>query len=167
MTGRKIMPRLSVLMENTAAPGFVCEHGLSFLLDCGDTVILFDTGASDAFLANAARMGRDLGKVTHIVLSHGHFDHSGGLAAGLAHITAKKEGRPLPRLIAHPDVTARRRRPLDHPRGPKDLSMPEDARNALASWPATMAREPVRRSMRLMGPWRRRTIALRGRRSGR
>lgn len=138
------MPNLSVLMENTAAQGFACEHGLSFLLDFGDTVILFDTGASDAFLANAARMGCDLGKVTHIVLSHGHFDHSGGLGAGLAHIAAKKAGRELPPLIAHPGVMVNRRRPLDHPKGPKDLGMPDDGRDALRSWPVTASKDPVR-----------------------
>lgn len=138
------MLRLSVLMENTAAEGFACEHGLSFLLDSGDTVILFDTGASSAFLVNAARMACDLGKVTHIVLSHGHFDHSGGLGAGLAHIAAKKAGRELPPLIAHPGVLAHRRRPLDHPKGPKDLGMPEDGRDALASWPVAVSKAPVR-----------------------
>ncbi|SBV97663.1 Metallo-beta-lactamase superfamily protein [uncultured delta proteobacterium] len=138
------MLHLSVLMENTAAEGFACEHGLSFLLDSGDTVILFDTGASGAFLDNAARMGLDLGNVTHIVLSHGHYDHTGGLGAGLAHIAAKKAGRELPPLLAHPAVVINRRRPLDHPKGPKDLGMPEDGRDALRSWPMTVSKDPVR-----------------------
>ena len=137
------MLHLSVLMENSAAEGYACEHGLSFLLDFGDTVILFDTGASDAFLENAARMGCDLGAVTHIALSHGHYDHTGGLGAALRHIAGQKKDGTLPPLIAHPDVLLHRRRPLDHPGGPKDIGMPEDSRRELARWPATYSREPV------------------------
>ena len=138
------MLRLSVLMENTAADGYACEHGLSFLLESDGAVILFDTGASGTFLDNAARMRLDLGSVTHIVLSHGHYDHTGGLGAGLAHIAAARNGKELPPLVAHPGVLARRRRPLDHPQGPKDLGMPGDGRAALTAWPATFSKDPVR-----------------------
>ena len=137
------MLHLSILMENTAADGYFCEHGVSFLLDFGDAVILFDTGASDVFLKNAAKMGCDLGRVTHIVLSHGHFDHTGGLGAALRHIAGKKQKTALPPLIAHPDVLLHRRRPCGHPKGPKELGMPEDSRTALAGWPVTFSREPV------------------------
>ncbi|MCC8194827.1 MAG: MBL fold metallo-hydrolase [Deltaproteobacteria bacterium] len=137
------MLRLSILMENSAADGYVCEHGLSFLLDFGGTVVLFDTGASGAFLENAARMGCDLGAVTHIALSHGHYDHTGGLGPALRHIAAQKNENPLPPLIAHPDVFLKRRRPPGHPAGPKELGMPEDGRAELARWPATYTREPL------------------------
>ncbi len=137
------MLELSVLMENHAAKGFACEHGLSFLLESDDTVILFDTGATEAFLGNAARMGRDLGNVTHIVLSHGHADHTGGLGAALRHIRKQKGGgAPLPPLIAHPGVQAYRKRSAGHPE-PKSLGMPDDARNELAGWPARFSADPV------------------------
>lgn len=138
------MPTLSVLMENSAADGFACEHGLSFLLESDGTAILFDTGATGAFLNNADRMGCDLGSVTHIVLSHGHYDHTGGLGAALGRIRAQKNDKRIPPLIAHPGVLACRRRPPDHPSGPKDIGMPEDGRAALADWPAIFSKKPVK-----------------------
>lgn len=60
--------------------GFWGEHGLSFYIETGDTNILMDTGQSgDVLLHNAGLMGIDLRKVDSIVLSHGHYDHTGGL----------------------------------------------------------------------------------------
>lgn len=138
------MLTLSVLMENSAADGFMCEHGLSFLLEWDDTVLLLDTGATSAFLDNAARMGCNLGTVTHIALSHGHSDHTGGLGAALRHIRRKKGGKNLPPLVAHPGMLAYRRRPLDHPSGLKDIGMPEDGRKALANLPVIFSEKPVR-----------------------
>lgn len=76
---------LQVLMENTAvSDAFVCEHGLSLYVEAGGTRILFDTGRSDAFVQNAAACGVDLSQVDLAVLSHGHYDHGGGLTAFLA-----------------------------------------------------------------------------------
>lgn len=145
------MLTLSVLMENAAASdGFVCEHGLSFFLESDDAAILFDTGPSGAFLGNAARMGCDIAKATHIVLSHGHYDHTGGLGAALGHIRQAGGGRNLPPVIAHPGVTAQRRRPLDSPLGAKDLGIPADGRRELAAWPVTLAREPLRITERIV-----------------
>lgn len=138
------MLHLSVLMENSAADGYAHEHGLSFLLESDGTVILFDAGASAAFLDNAARMGCNLGKVTHIVLSHGHYDHTTGLAQGLRHIAGKRRGSPNPPLIAHPDVLSHRRRESNHPKGPKYLGMPDDSRRELAPWPKILSKNPVR-----------------------
>lgn len=70
---------LSVLSERRAMDGFESEHGLSFLLEVDQHRILFDTGASDLFMRNAARLGTDLDTVDCIVLSHGHWDHGNGL----------------------------------------------------------------------------------------
>lgn len=135
------MLTLSVLMENTAAEGFAAEHGLSFLLESDDATILFDTGQSDAFLDNAIRMGCDLSRVTHIVLSHGHYDHTSGLAAALGHIRARKSGT-APTLYAHPDVLLYRSRAI--PDGTRNLGMPQSARDALAAWPASiLSKTPV------------------------
>jgi 7,8-dihydropterin-6-yl-methyl-4-(beta-D-ribofuranosyl)aminobenzene 5'-phosphate synthase len=76
--------RLVVLVENTASgPGLSAEHGLSFWIEYGDKRILFDTGQSDLFIRNAQTLGINLGRVDAIVLSHGHYDHTGGLAAAL------------------------------------------------------------------------------------
>lgn len=72
--------KVHVLMENTAAqPDFAAEHGLSLLIETGGLRILFDTGASAAFAHNAHKMGVDLRTVDACILSHGHYDHGGGL----------------------------------------------------------------------------------------
>ena len=77
--------RITVLIENTACDERYCaEHGLSLYIETTGKRILFDTGQSDAFLANAARLGIDLRTVDFAVLSHGHYDHGGGLKAFLA-----------------------------------------------------------------------------------
>lgn len=57
------------------------EHGLSFHIEAGGRSILFDTGQSDAFLENARELALDLSRIDAIVLSHGHYDHGGGIVA--------------------------------------------------------------------------------------
>jgi 7,8-dihydropterin-6-yl-methyl-4-(beta-D-ribofuranosyl)aminobenzene 5'-phosphate synthase len=57
----------------------LCEMGLALLVQADDKRILFDTGATSAFLDNAESLSIDLSKVDYVVLSHAHFDHSGGL----------------------------------------------------------------------------------------
>lgn len=76
--------RIVILIENTASgPGLSAEHGLSFWIEYGDKRILFDTGQSDLLIQNAQTLGINLGRIDAIVLSHGHYDHTGGLAAAL------------------------------------------------------------------------------------
>jgi 7,8-dihydropterin-6-yl-methyl-4-(beta-D-ribofuranosyl)aminobenzene 5'-phosphate synthase len=89
--------------------GLMAEHGFSALVSVrtGDTTtsVLFDTGLSpDAMITNADRLGIDISEVNAIVLSHGHFDHAGGLA-GLAR---RRGSRALP-MVVHPGVWTRRR----------------------------------------------------------
>jgi 7,8-dihydropterin-6-yl-methyl-4-(beta-D-ribofuranosyl)aminobenzene 5'-phosphate synthase len=71
---------ITTLIENTQGEhtGLITEHGLSFLIETGKSGILFDTGRSNAFLKNAKLLGKRLDGVEHVVLSHGHYDHSGG-----------------------------------------------------------------------------------------
>lgn len=72
--------RISVLVENTAASDkLAAEHGLSLLLETQSARILFDAGASSVFAENAEAMGIDLSSVDFAILSHGHYDHGGGL----------------------------------------------------------------------------------------
>ena len=74
--------KITVLVENTPRDASIkAEHGLSFFIEAGGKKILLDAGQRDLFLENAAFLGRDLSAVDFAVLSHGHGDHSGGLAA--------------------------------------------------------------------------------------
>ena len=76
--------KVITLMEDTAcAPGFACEHGLSFYIETGDKKLLFDMGQTDLFLQNAQTLGVPLDEVDTAFVSHGHYDHGGGLAAFL------------------------------------------------------------------------------------
>ncbi len=75
---------ITVLVENTAGRrGLLAEHGLAFWIERADRRILLDTGQGMALAHNAERLGIDLSAVTDVVLSHGHYDHAGGLAAAL------------------------------------------------------------------------------------
>jgi 7,8-dihydropterin-6-yl-methyl-4-(beta-D-ribofuranosyl)aminobenzene 5'-phosphate synthase len=75
------MLRITTLVENSPGEhkGLVHEHGLCFHIDTGHDRLLFDTGQSDALLRNAAKLRVDLAAVGRVVLSHGHYDHTGGL----------------------------------------------------------------------------------------
>lgn len=71
---------IKVLAENTRInEEFGAEHGLSLYIDTGRHRILFDMGQSDLFEKNAQKLGVDLREVDLAVLSHGHYDHGGGL----------------------------------------------------------------------------------------
>ena len=70
------------LMDNSPGPdGLVSEHGLSLGISTHGQKILFDTGPSRTFTRNAQLLGYDLAMVDVVVLSHGHYDHGGGLEA--------------------------------------------------------------------------------------
>lgn len=71
---------IKVLSENTAASEeFECEHGLSLHIETDKHRILFDTGVGSLFAENAVRLGVDIGDVDIAIVSHGHYDHGGGL----------------------------------------------------------------------------------------
>lgn len=72
--------KITVLAENSACSGFGCEHGLSMFVETGDRKFLFDCGQTDLFAENAKKLGIDLSQAEFMVLSHGHYDHGGGLA---------------------------------------------------------------------------------------
>lgn len=83
-------------------------HGLSCLITVqrGDIrhTVLFDSGPEDyAFERNTTRLGADLGKVESIVLSHGHWDHSGAMFLALDAIRARNGAREVP-YYAHPGM---------------------------------------------------------------
>ncbi len=77
--------KIYTLIENEKQKntGFLAEHGLSLYFEHGGTRILFDTGASDAFVYNATLLGIDLNKIDVCIISHAHDDHIGGLGSFL------------------------------------------------------------------------------------
>lgn len=76
--------KIAVLTENTSArEDITAEHGLSLYIEADNRRILFDMGQTDAFIKNAEAMGIDLEAVDTAVISHGHYDHGGGLEAFL------------------------------------------------------------------------------------
>ena len=77
--GKKTV-RIVNLIENTEGKaGCISAHGLSFYIESGDRKILMDLGPSEDTLKNAKTLGIDLGAVDTVILSHGHYDHSGGI----------------------------------------------------------------------------------------
>ena len=71
---------IKTLVENTSKTGELkSEHGLSLYIETKKHKLLFDTGSSELYSVNAAKMGVDLAKVDIAVISHGHYDHGGGL----------------------------------------------------------------------------------------
>jgi len=83
------MDTLTVLMDNThnGLRTTISEHGLSFLLKIQGKQFLFDTGATGKFLLNAQLMNEDLHMVDTVILSHSHYDHSGGLRTAAEHLS--------------------------------------------------------------------------------
>lgn len=76
--------RIVTLLENTSCRGSLTpQHGLSLYIETGSLKILFDMGQDDTFLRNAHALDIDLAAVDLAILSHGHYDHGGGLAAFL------------------------------------------------------------------------------------
>ncbi|MCK4402385.1 MAG: MBL fold metallo-hydrolase [Dehalococcoidia bacterium] len=91
--------RITTLSENCADRGYLlAEYGLSIVVETDDVNILFDTGASISASYNADVLGIDLSKIDKVVLSHGHYDHTGGLRQILGKMGEEVE------IIAHPDI---------------------------------------------------------------
>lgn len=115
---------ITALVENTAAGrGILGEHGLSFLIDLDGHRILLDTGQGNAIRNNAQRLRISLSTIDTLVLSHGHYDHTGGVAA----LTERTTPLPVymhkdamqPKFSRHADGTS------------QDVSMPSCSRSAL------------------------------------
>ena len=92
--------RITLLVENTAqGAGLLAEHGLAYWIEWGGQKAIFDTGQGNILAGNAYRLNIPLHEADAIVLSHGHYDHTGGLAEAL------KTNR-LVTVYAHPAAFA-------------------------------------------------------------
>lgn len=75
-----VKTRITILVDNHAGDGLSAEHGLSLWIEAEGLHILFDTGQGMALESNARILGVDLDKTDILTLSHGHYDHTGGIA---------------------------------------------------------------------------------------
>ena len=105
--------RLGNMFETKRPTAPLGAHGLSFMVEVadrrGEAAALFDCGLrGDVLEANAAYLGKDLGRVEAIFLSHGHPDHFGGLRQALASIRRRRRRPPVP-VVLHPAAFRERR----------------------------------------------------------
>ncbi len=94
--------RITVLVENTArGPGVLAEHGLAYWIEHDGRELLLDSGQGGVIAGNAYKLGVCLREIDALILSHGHYDHTGGVAEAL------KADRPVA-VYAHPAAFARK-----------------------------------------------------------
>jgi 7,8-dihydropterin-6-yl-methyl-4-(beta-D-ribofuranosyl)aminobenzene 5'-phosphate synthase len=95
--------KITFLIDNTVyLQNLKAEHGLSIMLEFSKEKILFDCGQSEAVLDNAKNLNINLMDISKIVLSHGHYDHSGGLLSVLKYINKEIN------IFAHPAIFGKR-----------------------------------------------------------
>lgn len=122
------MLKLRLLTDNLAGRNTLAEHGFSLLVEHEGLKILFDTGQTDVFLTNGERTGAHLNSLDYIILSHGHFDHGGGLRF-------LKGGK----LIAHPDCFIKRFRIGSE----ENIGLYESREQLSGRFDLMLAREPL------------------------
>jgi 7,8-dihydropterin-6-yl-methyl-4-(beta-D-ribofuranosyl)aminobenzene 5'-phosphate synthase len=88
--------RIIVLAENSVQrPDVLAEHGLAFWIEMRGRCLLFDTGQGNVLTHNADKLGVPLARAEAVVLSHGHYDHTGGVDPVL-------QVAPQARVYLHP-----------------------------------------------------------------
>ncbi len=128
---------VTILVHNYArGRGLYGEHGLSLLIEPPgeEETVLYDTGQSgEVLLHNANTLGIDLDRASTVILSHGHYDHTGGMP------TLLKRGPR--RLIAHPAAFQPKLKGKEQSREIGSPVTEEDITRA--GWKVELPREPV------------------------
>ena len=118
---------LTILVDNRAGSGLQPEFGLSLWIQASGRKMLFDTGAGQALAPNAEHLNVDLAQTEILVLSHGHYDHGGGIPAVLRHA-------PGAHLYLHPGALACKYS-LDPGQEPRAVGLPLNTLQALEMLP--------------------------------
>jgi 7,8-dihydropterin-6-yl-methyl-4-(beta-D-ribofuranosyl)aminobenzene 5'-phosphate synthase len=129
--------KITILVDNHALDqsvasireggGLVSEHGLSFWVESGGKIVLFDTGRGPALQKNAPALGIDLEATDYLVLSHGHYDHTGGVPQALSEASEVE-------VYCHPGVL--RTRYVIKDKKVKSIGIPRRPRKALRKLPS-------------------------------
>lgn len=120
--------KITVLLENsTPSDRFCAKHGLSMFIETEGARILFDMGPDGSFIDNARALGIDVATADLAVISHGHFDHGGGLRAFLE--ATEAAGRKVP-IYVHERAFEDHR--ANTPAGLKDIGIDADLITAYA-----------------------------------
>ncbi len=118
---------ITLIVDNEAPAGLVVEHGFAAWIDTGKEGFLFDTGQGGALVPNAEILGFDLNRASALILSHGHYDHTGAIPAFLAangHAPViHGRGATIRRFSCHPEQT------------PRQVGMADEVRTALDQLP--------------------------------
>lgn len=115
---------IRILIDNSIAEPYRAEHGLSLAVFTGSDKILFDTGAGSAIRHNLNCAGLQARDFNKLVISHGHYDHTGGIAEILPEM-------PDAEIYLAPGATVTRF--SRHEGKPvRNISMPQDAVDALS-----------------------------------
>ncbi len=117
--------RITILADNVAEPRDLRgEHGLSYWIETDEHCLLFDTGQGLVLEDNAKALNLDLDAVDTVVLSHGHYDHTGGLAV------IERRAGPGVRILAHPAAFSPKYKRTDT--GAREIGIPDASRDALS-----------------------------------
>ncbi len=127
---------ITILVDNNAEKSALkTEHGFSCYCRTESSSFIFDTGQTSAVVHNAAKLAVDLSQLESAIISHGHYDHTGGLADVL-HLA------PRARLFLHPKAIEKKFRPLKQG-GSKYLGTNSDVLDAIQSAQAAFVTAPV------------------------
>ncbi|MGL1930863.1 MAG: MBL fold metallo-hydrolase [Desulfotalea sp.] len=118
---------LTVLVDDIPQDGLDFEHGYSLHIQSSSGAVLLDTGQSSIFATNAKKLGIDLGQLSSLVLSHGHYDHTGGISKLLT-INPKID------IFLHKDAMLQKRFNL-HGKDAKVVKMGNRARSSILNQP--------------------------------
>ena len=144
--------KVTVAMDNNipiSAPlPLTAEHGAAFLIEIDDRTVLYDTGQTGAVTGNIALLGKHPQTLDTVVISHGHYDHVGGLPAAL-------EAAPGATLWLHPAATERKFSRAPDGRGRR---ISTDFMEAGAFGPARVVRRVMEPTEVVPGVWATGTI---------